>query len=109
VHDKTPERRAEDDMHAQFEPHDSQAEKTRLLTLFERQRAAYAEQPFPGEALRRDRMARLRKMLQQHTDNFCAAIAADFGHRSVHETRAMELMPTLSSLRHAEKHLRRWM
>ncbi|HEY9102680.1 coniferyl aldehyde dehydrogenase [Chitinimonas sp.] len=96
-------------MHAQFEPHDSQAEKTRLLTLFERQRAAYAEQPFPGEALRRDRMARLRKMLQQHTDNFCAAIAADFGHRSVHETRAMELMPTLSSLRHAEKHLRRWM
>ncbi|GAB3247545.1 coniferyl aldehyde dehydrogenase [Chitinimonas naiadis] len=96
-------------MQAIFEPHDSQAEKARLQELFDRQRAAYAQQPYQGEAIRRDRLARLRKMLLQHMDDFCTAISADFGHRSAHETRALDFMPTLSSLRHAEKHLRRWM
>jgi len=96
-------------MQAGFAPHDSQAEKARLASLYAAQRAAYAEAPFPSEALRRQRLNKLRQALLKHTDALCSAISADFGHRSLHETKALELFPSLAGIAHAESHLRRWM
>lgn len=96
-------------MQAGFAPHDSQAEIARLASLYAAQRAAYAEAPFPSEALRRQRLNKLRQALLKHTDALCSAISADFGHRSLHETKALELFPSLAGIAHAESHLRRWM
>lgn len=96
-------------MQAGFEPHDSAAEIARLDTLFARQRAAFAEAPYPGLIARRDRLERLRYLLLRHTDEIAAAISADFGHRSPHETKALEIFPTLGGIQHAKSHLQKWM
>lgn len=92
-----------------FEPHDSQAEIQRLHAVYQTQREAYARAPYPDAALRRKRLDALRKLLTQHTDEIAAAISADFGHRSVHETRTLEIFPSLAGVDHAAAKLRSWM
>ncbi|MBL8507998.1 MAG: hypothetical protein JNM11_05990, partial [Chitinimonas sp.] len=67
-------------MQAQFEPHETQAELAHLRQAYQAQREAYAAMPYPPEALRRDRLNRLRHVLQAHGDEITAAISADFGH-----------------------------
>jgi hypothetical protein len=37
------------------------------------------------------------------------AISADFGHRSAHETRVLELFPSLEAIRHTRSHFGAWM
>jgi coniferyl-aldehyde dehydrogenase len=60
------------------------AELARLHAL---QRAAFAREPYPSAAVRRDRLARLLALVRDHEREFVAAIDADFGGRSSHETR----------------------
>ncbi|GLR14509.1 putative coniferyl aldehyde dehydrogenase [Chitinimonas prasina] len=96
-------------MQAQFEPHETQAELAHLRQVYQAQREAYAAMPYPPEALRRDRLNRLRHVLQAHGDEIAAAISADFGHRSAHETRLLEIFPSLGGVDHALAKLGRWM
>ena len=81
----------------------------RLYDVLERQRAAFAEDMNPSLAVRRDRLARLAAMGEKHADAITAAISADFGHRSAHETQMSELVLVGGSIRHAQRHLRAWM
>lgn len=81
----------------------------RLYALLERQRSAFAEEMNPGVAVRKDRLARLAAMGEKHADEIVAAISADFGHRSAHETQMAELVLVGATIRHAERHLKRWM
>ena len=62
-----------------------------LQRLFEMQRAAFARERYPSLAVRRDRLARLRKLVAYNEGRLVAAIDQDFGHRSAHETRLAEL------------------
>ncbi|MGQ5521831.1 coniferyl aldehyde dehydrogenase [Chitinimonas sp. PSY-7] len=96
-------------MHAMFEPHDSQAEKARLADLYTRQRKAFAAEPFPAFEIRLSRLSRLRHALLQHQDALATAISADFGHRSVHETRLLELFPSIAGIKHTTRKLAKWM
>ncbi|MGE0799748.1 MAG: coniferyl aldehyde dehydrogenase [Lautropia sp.] len=82
---------------------------TDLQSLFDRQRAAYAAEPMPALAVRRDRLARLRAMTSRHADALAAAIAADFGHRSRHETLITDVFTVESAARQAIRHLPGWM
>ncbi len=63
----------------------------------------------PTAAVRDDRLARLAAMTEKHADAICAAISADFGHRARQETQMTEIFFALSSIRHARRHLERWM
>jgi coniferyl-aldehyde dehydrogenase len=81
----------------------------RLYALLECQRSAFAEEMNPGVAVRKDRLARLAAMGEKHADEIVAAISADFGHRSAHETQMAELVLVGATIRHAERHLKRWM
>jgi coniferyl-aldehyde dehydrogenase len=76
---------------------------------FEAQRRAFARDPMPSAASRRERLSRLESMLETHVDEIADAIARDFGHRSRHETRLLEIFPALEAIRHARRHLYRWM
>ncbi|HQU50291.1 MAG TPA: hypothetical protein PLM09_14395, partial [Casimicrobiaceae bacterium] len=77
-----------------------------LLRLqFDALRAAYAREPFPGPAIRRDRIARLASIVRDHEGDFVAAIGRDFGHRSAHETRLAELFIVASEARLAMRRL----
>ena len=60
-------------------------------------------------AQRHDRLRRLGAMLVRHGRDFEAAISDDFGHRSGHETRLAEMVPVEAGLKHALRHVRRWM
>jgi len=82
------------------------AELARLHAL---QRAAFARERYPSAAIRRDRLARLLALVRDHEREFVAAIDADFGGRSSHETRLGEAMIVETTIRHAMRALPRWM
>jgi coniferyl-aldehyde dehydrogenase len=81
----------------------------RLRAALELQRRAYMAHPVPTLAERREDLRRLQAFLRDHQDALCAAISADYGHRSSHETRLCELVPAVDGISHALRHLRGWM
>ena len=78
----------------------------RLLDL---QQRAFAADPMPGRAVRHDRLGRLLAVVEQHADAFAAAISEDFGHRSRHETLIAEIFVVAAAIKHARRHLAKWM
>jgi coniferyl-aldehyde dehydrogenase len=80
-----------------------------LEALLQRQRDAHRRDPYPGWAARAARLKALRALLVDNRDAICQAIGADFGCRPVEETRLLELFPSLTGIRHALRHGRRWM
>ena len=80
-----------------------------LQETFSLQREAAAREPYPDAATRDRRLAALERLLRTNVDAIAGAIARDFGHRSHHETRLLEIFPSLEAAKHARRHLRRWM
>ena len=73
------------------------------------QRQAFACDPYPTAQVRRDRLARLATLTRDHRDEIIQAISRDFGDRAEAETRLAEIAPLLQAVRHARRHLKRWM
>lgn len=80
-----------------------------LPRLFDLQRSAFKRERFPTLATRRDRLARLRKLVTDNEERFVAVVNGDFGHRSAHETRLAELYIVAAEIAHAQSHLGKWM
>jgi len=80
-----------------------------MRQVFERMRTASRHDVSPSHAVRMDRLARLAKMTRRHAQEIIDAISADFGSRSAHETLIADLLAVDESIRHARRHLRRWM
>ena len=80
-----------------------------LTHTFDRLRKACDASPEVPWATRADRLARLKALVADNAAAFAAAISADFGHRSAHETDLLEVFPSLSGINHALSHGRRWM
>lgn len=81
----------------------------RLQDVFAVQRRAWAEQGALPVQRRDEALEALAAALVRHADGFAHAVAQDFGHRSVHETKLADLYPAVTGLRYARKHFRRWM
>jgi coniferyl-aldehyde dehydrogenase len=80
-----------------------------VRALFDAQRADFlASVPPPLEQRRHD-LKRLGEAIRRDADTLAAAISADFGHRSRHETEIAEVFPALSAIRETMRHLPRWM
>jgi coniferyl-aldehyde dehydrogenase len=58
---------------------------------------------------RQTRLDALFDLVHDNGERFVEAIAADFGHRSAHETRLLELFPSLEAVRHTRSHFAGWM
>ncbi len=82
---------------------------TGLRRRLELQRAAFAREPFPTLAARRDRLDRLLDLVRRHRGALSDEISADFGHRSRHETLLADILLTANVLRHVRRHVGRWM
>lgn len=80
-----------------------------MQDLFDRQKAAFAAEPYPDRERRDARLAALERLLRDNADTLASAISRDFGHRAVQETQLLELFPALQAIRHARRHLKRWM
>jgi coniferyl-aldehyde dehydrogenase len=65
--------------------------------------------PAPDLAERLDRLKRLRTAIADNETRFEQAISADFGHRSTTETAIAETLLVLGEIRHAARHLKKWM
>ena len=63
----------------------------------------------PSREARVDRLDRLLRLTEEHQHEIVAAISADFGHRSRHETDLAEIFLVVSALRHMRRHVGRWM
>jgi coniferyl-aldehyde dehydrogenase len=77
--------------------------------LFDLQHTASRSGPPADLKLRRDRLERLRAVVASNAAAFASAISDDFGVRSRTETELLEIVPTISAIRHARRHLARWM
>ncbi|MEO8747958.1 MAG: coniferyl aldehyde dehydrogenase [Rhodanobacter sp.] len=80
-----------------------------LRDTLQRLRNAHAADPMPSWNVRATRLHTLARMLYEQQHAFAEAINADFGQRPVEETRLLELFPSLSGIRHALRHGKRWM
>ena len=80
-----------------------------LAAALTRLRDAYETDRKPSLAWRRTQLLRLESLLKDNIDEICAAISADFGHRSHHETRLLELFPAIAAIKYARDHVHRWM
>ncbi len=82
------------------------SEMTRVLNA---QRAAHIIDRNPSAQIRIDRINRAIALLVDNRTALRDAIAEDFGHRSKDLTDFADIMPGLSALKHARKHLKSWM
>lgn len=79
-----------------------------LVPTLERLRQAQAAAT-PDFAQRRDDLRRLRRVFKARMDEMVAAVSADFGGRSRHETLLTDAMTVLAEIDYTLRHLRRWM
>lgn len=80
-----------------------------LAQLLARQQRACLETPSPSLAARLKAIKAIRPALVEHADEFAAAINADFGCRSPHETKVLEIIPNIHAINHLCENLGDWM
>lgn len=85
------------------------ATRTDLERVFDRLRQGFAANPMPLAGQRLEWLDTLRQLLSDERQALIDAISADFGNRSADETLLAELMPSLHNIRHARRHLKKWM
>jgi coniferyl-aldehyde dehydrogenase len=80
-----------------------------LRSIFALQRDASRGTPAPPFERRSAALEMLRELVRTNATAIASAISADFGGRSESETELLEIVPTLSAIRHTLRHLRSWM
>ncbi len=81
----------------------------RLAAIFQQQHRASRHQVKPDLALRRDRLARIARMVRENQDDLLAAVSQDFGNRAAIETQLLELGAVINAVNYASRRLRKWM
>lgn len=77
--------------------------------MLEAQRAAFFADLPVSLAVRRDRLERAMRMIEENADALCAALAADQPNRDVESAQRTEVVPALAVLRAARDSVGRWM
>jgi coniferyl-aldehyde dehydrogenase len=70
---------------------------------------AFAHDPSPSFAERKERIERVVSMIDKYEDNLCKVVHADFGNRHSVETRLTELAMVRQAAKYTIKHLKSWM
>jgi acyl-CoA reductase-like NAD-dependent aldehyde dehydrogenase len=79
-----------------------------LHDAFAASRNAHALDRMPSAGKRREALAKLELLLTANMGAIEAAISSDFGNRSAHETRLLEIFPALAAVRDAKRHVKSW-
>ena len=77
--------------------------------IFDRQRAAWLADPFPTLEARCRTLAALEEILVANQEAIAEAISLDFGNRSVHESKLLEVFPTVTGFADTRKKMKKWM
>jgi coniferyl-aldehyde dehydrogenase len=87
----------------------SDADRLLLQGALDAQRQAHARNPLPSYRERAADLRTLRRFAIENREALIEAVNADYGNRSRHETLFGELVPVNDGIKHALRHLRRWM
>lgn len=80
-----------------------------MRRLLEKQRADCARDGLPSAEIRIERLDKSIDLLCTHSDALCAAMSADFGHRSTDQSRFSDISGSIDTLKYAKKNVRSWM
>jgi coniferyl-aldehyde dehydrogenase len=80
-----------------------------MHAILERQKLAQLTDGSPSVAVRIDRLDRAIGLLVDHSADIADALRDDFGHRSVQGSLITDVAASIDPLKHAKKHVRRWM
>lgn len=84
------------------------AEAQKMQQILLKQRASFTSALPEDLSVRRDRIDRSIALLLDHQEEFAKAVSEDFGHRSRDQTLMTDIMPSISALKHAKKHMQAW-
>lgn len=79
-----------------------------LRSVFAQQQVASRQRRAPTIRERTAKLRQLQYAIQDGFEDLASAVAADFGHRSRHETKILEVFTVLEALRSARRNLWRW-
>ena len=82
---------------------------TNMRAVFDAQRAAFLHAGAPSLQARLGDLKKLGDAIGRSGDRLAAAISADFGNRSRHETELGEVFPAQAAIRNTRRHLAGWM
>src|SRR3546814_15642215 len=77
--------------------------------MLEAQRAAFFADLPVSLAVRRDRLARAMRMIEENADALCAALAADQANQDAESAKRTQVAPALAVLRAAMDNVGLWM
>jgi len=80
-----------------------------MLEILNRQKRAYIAEGEVSAAVRIDRLDRSVALLKKYGPRFCTAMAGDFGHRSIEQSKLTDVDASIGPLRQAKKHVKDWM
>jgi coniferyl-aldehyde dehydrogenase len=75
----------------------------------EKQKAACIREGLPSAETRIERLDKSIELLCNHSDALCDAMNADFGHRSIDQSRFSDIGGSIHALKFAKKNVRSWM
>jgi coniferyl-aldehyde dehydrogenase len=87
---------------------DIAGETTRMHEVLAAQKASFTAAMPESMAVRTDRIDRAIALLVDNAEEFAKAVSEDFGHRSREQTLMTDIMPSVSALKHAKKHMAAW-
>ncbi len=80
-----------------------------LQATLKLQRDAYFAHPVPTLDQRRADLLKLQAFIRDNKEGLLAAVNADYGNRSRHETLFTEIFTVIDGVDHVLKHLKKWM
>src|SRR3546814_9577377 len=83
-------------------------ETQRMSQVLAAQKASFTAAMPESLAVRTDRIERAIALLVDNAEEFAKAVSEDFGHRSREQTLMTDIMPSVSALKHAKKHMAAW-
>ncbi|CAN0456343.1 unnamed protein product [Pylaiella littoralis] len=80
-----------------------------MKAVLDRQKKSYLDEGAVTAETRIDRLDRAINILKKHGKELSDAMAADFGHRSLDQSKLTDIDGAIGPLEHAKKHVRQWM
>jgi len=85
-----------------------ETDRNTMLALLNRQRVDYLREGEVSVTRRLDRIDRAIALLVDNQEALVEALSADFGHRSRHQSLFTDVAASIGPLKHARKHVARW-
>lgn len=84
-------------------------QKSEMKAHLDVQKAAHLKDGAPSYQTRVGWLDTAIKLLVENNESLCDALAEDFGHRSKDQSAFTDTVTSISALKNAKKHLRKWM